>query len=47
MVHLLASAVVDHVELATPNEAVAYIAVVLLWLIGVALFVFRKLRMSP
>jgi hypothetical protein len=46
MLHPLTAGAFDHVELATPAEAVAYVAVVVLWLTGVALFVYRKLHTS-
>jgi hypothetical protein len=46
MLHPIAAAVLDHVELATPGEAAGYIAAVLLWLSGVTLIVLRKLRTS-
>ncbi|HEV8654125.1 MAG TPA: hypothetical protein VGR85_01250 [Candidatus Limnocylindria bacterium] len=46
MLHPLAAPLVDHVELATPVEAAAYVAVVLLWLAGVTFIVLRKLRTS-
>jgi len=44
MLHPLAAPLLDHVELATPAEAGAYVAAVLLWLAGVVFFVIRKLR---
>ena len=46
MLHPIAAAFMDHVELATPLEAVGYLVVVALWLAGVSLLVLRKLRMS-
>ena len=46
MLHPLAARLFDHVELATPTEAMAYILVVLLWLAGVSFIVFRKLHIS-
>jgi len=46
MFHPLAARVLDHVELASPIEAVGYVAAVVLWLVGVTLFVLRKLRAS-
>jgi uncharacterized membrane protein len=44
MLHPLAAPLLDHVELATPAEAGAYVAAVLLWLAGVVFLVIRKLR---
>ena len=46
MLHPLSAPLLDHVELATPAEAAAYVAVVLLWLAGVVFVVYRKLRTS-
>jgi hypothetical protein len=46
MLHPIAARVADHVEIATPLEAVWYVAAVVLWLAGVTLVVIRKLRMS-
>lgn len=44
MLHPVAAPLLDHVELATPMEAVAYVVVVLLWLAGVTFVVYRKLH---
>jgi len=46
MLHPDAAPILDHVELATPMEAVAYLVVVFLWLAGVGLVVYRKLHAS-
>jgi hypothetical protein len=46
MFHPIAATLLDHVELASPVEAVGYVAAVVLWLAGVALFVLHKLRAS-
>jgi hypothetical protein len=46
MLHPVAALLLDHVELATPMEAVGYIAAVVLWLAGVTLVVLHKLRAS-
>jgi hypothetical protein len=45
--HPIAAPLLDHVELASPMEATGYVAAVVLWLAGVALFVLHKLRASP
>jgi hypothetical protein len=42
--HPIAASLIDHVELATPNEAAGYLAVVIVWLSTVMLIVLRKLR---
>ncbi len=34
----------EHVERATPEEAAAYLAVLLLWMTGVVALIVRKLR---
>ena len=44
MLHPLTASLLDHVELATPMEAAAYVAAVLLWLAGAVFVVLRKLR---
>ena len=46
MSHPIAARFLDHVELASPLEAVGYIAAVVLWLAGVAFIVLRRLRAS-
>ena len=46
MFHPIAARFLDHVELASPIEAVGYLAAVVLWLAGVALVVLHKLRAS-
>jgi len=46
MLHPDAAPILDHVELATPMEAVAYLVVVFLWLAGVGIVVYRKLHAS-
>jgi hypothetical protein len=46
MLHPIAARLVDHVELATPLEAVGYVVAVVLWLAGISFAVIRKLRMS-
>jgi hypothetical protein len=42
----MAARLVDHVHLASPMEAVGYLAAVALWLAGVAFVVLHKLRAS-
>ena len=44
--HHLSTGVLEHVERATPEEAVLYLGVVGLWLLGVAAVIARKLRMA-
>jgi hypothetical protein len=46
MFHPIAVSLLDHVDLASPMEATGYMAVVVLWLAGVALFVLHKVRAS-
>jgi hypothetical protein len=46
VLHPIAARLLDHVELASPTEAVGYIAAVVLWLVGVTLVVLNKLRAS-
>jgi hypothetical protein len=46
MLHPVAARLLDHVELATPIEAVGYVAAVVLWLAGAAFVVMHKLRAS-
>jgi hypothetical protein len=46
VLHPIAAALLDHVELATPAEAAGYVAAVLVWLSGVTLLVLRKVRTS-
>lgn len=37
-------AVLEHVEPTTPDEAVVYLGVVALWMLGVIALIVRKLR---
>jgi hypothetical protein len=46
MFHPIAAQLLDHVQLASPIEAVGYIAAVVLWLLGVSVVVLHKLRAS-
>jgi len=46
MLYPIAAALLDHVELATPSVAAAYVGAVVLWLSGVTVLVLRKLRTS-
>lgn len=46
MLHPIAAPLLDHVQIASPLEAVGYVAAVVLWLAGVTFVVARKLRMS-
>ncbi len=41
---LTSTPALEHVERATPEEAVVYLSLVGLWLLGVAAFIARKLR---
>jgi hypothetical protein len=46
VLHPMSAPLLDHVERAAPVEAAGYVAVVLLWLAGVMVVVYRKLRTS-
>ena len=46
MFHPIAATLLDHVELASPVEAMGYVTAVVLWLVGVTLVVVHKLRTS-